>query len=322
MNLDTEFLRLPLSFQGDLLQRELIQLGEEFWQPHPLGHAGVEQIPLVTDRKLEGNGLASMRAADALKRSPYICQLLASLGSVIGRTYLMRYSSQAGAAAEPWVDLAYYWQNHVRIHVPIITADEVNFRCGGKCVHMAVGEAWALNSWRPHRFDVSGNVSPVHLVVGASGSSYLWNMGLYGPQSDAVNGSAAAEAGVVWHTNERRAFDMERYAPLAIRTPEQLDAALDALLCDTRDSQTATPVLLERLELLFGMLRRDWRNNWLIHGRRPEGDARYRFLMQYTLSKVDDQCGKLRLASNGVPVVRVLDLWFKESLSDRVQRGE
>ncbi len=319
MNLDANFRRLPLSFESDLLRRELIQLGEELWQPHPLGYAGVEQLPLITDRKTEGNGLASMRATAALKKCPYVCQLLAALGSVIGRTHLLRYNSQLGAGSEPWVDLAYYWQNHVRIHVPVITGGEVFFRCGEERVRMATGEAWVLNSWKPHGFDARGEISPVHLVVGASGSSYLWNMGVYSSQSDPHNGPESPQ--MVWHTGEQRSFDMERYAALAIRTPEQLDVTLSGLLRDVQTDPAANQATLARLELVLGMLRRDWRNAWLIHGRRPEGDERYRFLMQYTLIKLREQCGELRLPSNGVPVVGVLEFWFKEALKDRVRRA-
>src|SRR2546423_3785910 len=139
--LDTEFYRLPLTFDPERLAEEVLQFNEEEWRAHPQGHAGNTALPLVS----VGGGInddvkGPMRPTPFLARCPYIAQVLASLGTVIGRARLMRIAGQSDAT--PHVDTNYYWMHHVRVHIPAVPYPEVRVLCCGQSVHLAAGPTW------------------------------------------------------------------------------------------------------------------------------------------------------------------------------------
>ena len=99
-----------------------------------------------------------------LRQSPYLRQVLASFSVVFGRSRLMGLSG--GAEVPAHCDINYHWFSRVRIHVPVITFPEVTFHCGDRSLHMAAGEAWIFDNWRPHRVVNPSAQLRVHLVAG------------------------------------------------------------------------------------------------------------------------------------------------------------
>src|SRR5262249_22731831 len=142
MKLDTEFRKLPLRFDAERLAAEVAQLGPAEWRGHPQGHKGNTAVPLIAVNGDPANDdvRGPMRPTPLLARCPYVRQVLASLGTVLGRTRLMRIAGQGEATAH--VDTNYYWMQRVRVHVPVVTFPEVEFVCGGRSLHMAAGECW------------------------------------------------------------------------------------------------------------------------------------------------------------------------------------
>ena len=61
---------------------------------------------------------------------PYLMQVLDAIGATWGRSRLMRLSG--AAEVTPHVDTDYYWRDHMRVHVPIVTQPTVRFLCGGE----------------------------------------------------------------------------------------------------------------------------------------------------------------------------------------------
>jgi len=173
--LDSEFYRLPLRFDALRLAEEVTQFGEEEWRAHPQGHAGNSALPLIS----VGGGLndevkGPMRPTPFLARCPYVQQVLASLGTVLGRARLMRIAGQHDAT--PHVDTNYYWMHHVRIHIPALTYPEVRFLCLDQSVHMAAGECWIFDSWKEHNVLNPVAAPRIHLVADTVGSARFWDL--------------------------------------------------------------------------------------------------------------------------------------------------
>jgi uncharacterized protein (TIGR03032 family) len=173
MRLPVEFVRLPLRFDAPRLVGEIEQFDEANWRPHPEGHRGNWALPLVAvagnpdDDGVKGE----MAATPYLTRSPYLRQVLDALGAPIGRTRLMRIDGNAEATSH--VDVNYYWQTRVRVHVPIITDPAVKFLCGDRSIHMAPGETWIFDTWRPHNVINPNPTRRIHLVADTVGSPRL-----------------------------------------------------------------------------------------------------------------------------------------------------
>ena len=164
MEFESSFLKLPIQFDAETLERETRALPESAWVPHPTGFKGNEAVRLVTV-----NGQPSdlfdgpMRPTENLARMPYVQQVMAELGGVWTRSRLMGLGP--GAEVPTHLDAHYHWRTHMRIHVPIITNPKVLFTCGAETVHMAPGECWLFDSFRWHRVENGWTERRVHLVL-------------------------------------------------------------------------------------------------------------------------------------------------------------
>lgn len=171
MKLPVPFIQLPLKFDADALAVEINNLDESLWQSHPNGFPGNSALPLVS---VEGNAARSkefcgpMRPTPALKECQYLQQVIGSLDAVIGRVRLMRLSG--GAEVTPHIDIKHYWNERVRVHVPILTNPSVQFFCGDAQIHMAAGECWIFDTWREHRVINCADATRIHLVIDTTGS--------------------------------------------------------------------------------------------------------------------------------------------------------
>src|SRR5690349_15253948 len=176
MKLQVPFVQLPVQFDADLLAREIAQFDENAWLPHPQRFEGNDFLPLIAANGEPANEAFDlpMRPTPHLAKSPYLTDVLATIGCSLGRTRLMRLS--AGADVTPHVDVHYYWRDRMRVHVPIVTQPTVTFHCGPSSLHMKAGECWIFDTWRLHRVTNDAPMSRVHLVVDTVGGAGFWTL--------------------------------------------------------------------------------------------------------------------------------------------------
>lgn len=177
MKLSVPFIQLPLMFDAAALAAEIATFDEAMWRPHPSGTPGNTALALVA---VDGDPARAdaleglMRPTPALQRSPHMQQALASLEAVVGRVRLMRLSGRA--EVQQHVDFDYYWNERVRVHIPILTQPEVRFVCGDASVNMAEGECWIFDTWRQHNVFNHAEAARIHLVVDTVGSTGFWDL--------------------------------------------------------------------------------------------------------------------------------------------------
>ena len=172
MKLPVPFIQLPLLFDADALAAEIGALEEGLWRPHPSGLPGNTALPLVAvgGDPARGDALNGvMQPTPTLQRCAYLRQVLGSLGVVLGRVRLMRLAP--GAEVAPHVDTNHYWNERVRVHIPITTSPSVQFFCDDAQVQMRAGECWIFDTWRLHRVTNHSDRDRVHLVVDTVGSA-------------------------------------------------------------------------------------------------------------------------------------------------------
>ncbi len=175
MKLGAPLVKLPRQYCADTLAQEVAALPQSAWLPHPGRIPGNDAVPLITPAGQVTNGFAgAMAPTDALRRCPYIMEILGDLGAVWGRSRLM---GLAPASVVPQhVDVGYYWRTHIRIHIPVVTNPGVAFRCDRETVHMAPGECWLFDSFCLHDVRNDGDAKRVHLVLDTVGGEKLWAM--------------------------------------------------------------------------------------------------------------------------------------------------
>ena len=150
LQLEDAFSRLTLTVDSERLA-EVDALGDDVWRPHPEGMPGNSSLSLLAvDGDPEDDGVRGpMRPTPHLALCPYASRVLAALKAPIGRTRFMRIVGNGEARAH--CDTNYYWQERMRVHVPVRTTPGVRFYCGDDDVHMAPGEVWIFDTWRTHK---------------------------------------------------------------------------------------------------------------------------------------------------------------------------
>ncbi|MGH8320939.1 MAG: sulfotransferase [Gammaproteobacteria bacterium] len=305
MRLPTPFIKLPVAFDAKLLAAEVRQFHESEWRPHPQAYPGNSALILISHGGVDNDdSFGPMAATPRLGVCPYLMQVLAGFNTVIGRSRLMRLTP--GAEVKPHSDIAYYWHNHIRIHVPIVTEPDVRFVCDGVEVHMAAGEAWVFDNWRPHYVLNHTHTTRIHLVVDTVGSGPFWQMVSQGTAIPRRDGSKPEQIRVSANGSTRQApLVIEQHNQDEIAHPDTVRAIVQDLLNDLRQPG-AVPEHDGRIEFLLTCFASDWRAAWASHGNRPEGHAAYHELVQYTLQQVSQGFPTIRLRSNGLPLIQIL----------------
>lgn len=175
MNFTEPFIKLPIQFSAPTLLEEVRSLPASAWVPHATGFPGNDAVRLVTPGgQATDTFIGPMRPTEHLALCPYIMEVMGELGGVWGRSRLMGLGP--GAEVPEHVDSHYHWRTHLRIHVPVLTNDAVQFSCGGETVHMAAGECWLFDSFRWHEVHNRGAEHRVHLVLDTVVSKSLWDL--------------------------------------------------------------------------------------------------------------------------------------------------
>lgn len=288
--LASEFHKLPLRFDAARLAAEVLQFTEDEWRPHPGGHVDNSALPLIT----VGGGMnddvkGPMRPTPFLDRCPYLRQVLASLGSPLGRARLMRI---AGASdAHEHVDTNYYWMHHVRVHIPAVTYPEVRFLCGEKSVHMAAGEAWIFDSWRLHNVVNPVSSPRIHIVADTVGGAAFWEM-------VAAGDAAPREVEYAPDAEPALFFEEENY-PLVMTPFEQ------RLMGERMFGDLPPGVDVSALRGEFEALNHEWHALWTTFRDREEGWPVFKELIGRFDKAIATYAGTVRL-ENTVPLAEAL----------------
>ena len=269
MKLQVPFVQLPFSFDAPQLLAEIEKLGESVWRPHPQGYVGNSALPLIAEDGDPSSDSVSglMRPTPHLDACPYLRQVLASLDAVWGRSRLMRLSGHAEVPRH--ADVAYYWRDRVRVHVPIQTQPSVRFQCANAEVNMAEGECWIFDTWSPHRVINANSAQRIHLVADTVGSQRFWE--------HASRGRVEGRPVLGWFP-ERVPFDPGSQAELIcesenlgdVMTPWELRDHLNFLLAEA--SHTPNMAAMQSLCAQFNAT---WLGLWARYGMSEKGWPEY-----------------------------------------------
>jgi quercetin dioxygenase-like cupin family protein len=270
MRFDQPFIKLPIQFDAETLEREVRALPPSSWVPHPDKFPGNEAVRLVTvNGQATDNFEGPMRPAADLEQLPYVRQVMGAIGGVWSRSRLMGLGP--GAQVPVHVDARYHWRTHLRIHIPIITDPKVLFTCGDETIHMAAGECWLFDSFRWHRVENNWTERRVHLVLDTVMTPQLRAL------VDAARRGAATQS-VVPGATQPAPLKFEQVNAPAVMSPWELRYHIDFILSHAAD-HPRMPMLRERLDRLV----EDWGAIWAENGAGMPGIADY----QRTLAEAE-----------------------------------
>lgn len=259
MQLTEPFIKLPFAFDAEKLKQEVEALPDDAWRRHPTGHKGNTAVSLVsvggdhTDDSIGGQ----QATTGWLQPDSYIAQTIASFGVPVGRTRLMRIDP--GGEATPHFDVHLYWFDRVRIHVPIITTEDVQFECGDDSVHMAAGESWVFDTFRRHNVLNPGGSHRVHLVIDTVGTPALWEMIRAGAGAPSVDANS-----IPFESGRTPLILPESFNIAPVMPPAQMQA-IWARLGEHVPTDGAGVAIRAEVEQFI----ETWQTLWALHGSTP-----------------------------------------------------
>lgn len=302
MHLTSPFVRLRFQFDAERLAAEVGSLPESAWKPHPHGYPGNAAVPLVAANGDPGDDRTSgeMRPTPQLAALPYVRQVMAALQLPVGRTRLMRIDGNGEATRH--VDSNYYWQTHVRIHVPVLTTPNVAFECGETRVHMRAGECWIFDTWSTHNVLNPDPTRRIHLVIDSVGSEPFWTRVAAGDRPTEMHPPAfAAPVAVPFDPSRDAQPPFERFNQPLVMSPGEVAHWFDLAATVAGASASAHP---EAALALAGIARdfgRAWSAAYAEFGPMARGHATYRHLLQ-ELDRALERLPSAFAAANGVRI--------------------
>ncbi len=167
------YLRFPMQFDAQTLQQELSGLNADFWQNHPnrADYEGLWQAQAlrslsgeITDVATHSDDPNAYTDTSILQSGSYFSKVMDAMPGKVTSVRLL--SLDAGAVIKEHRDKdLQLWDGMVRLHVPIVTNESVEFLLAGERLQMRAGECWYINADYPHSVTNKGGEARVHLVV-------------------------------------------------------------------------------------------------------------------------------------------------------------
>jgi Aspartyl/Asparaginyl beta-hydroxylase/Nif11 domain len=170
-------LRLPFTFDPALLLRDLQSLSTIQWIDHfVLQNYDGEWSVIPLRAKAGARHPVMMISSDPSARCfedtpmlagcPYFREVLATFKCPLLTVRLMQLTSGSVIKEHSDYDLNFE-DGTVRLHIPVTTNPDVDFRLNERRVVMAAGSSWYLRLSDPHSVANRGATSRVHLVIDA-----------------------------------------------------------------------------------------------------------------------------------------------------------
>ena len=180
------FSRLALPINFPAIRDEILTLLNAPWTDHVNAQNYVGKWDVLPLRSLQQHQHShpilqafSIEAAgrwgnlNILQRCPVLQHWLESFRCPLKSVRLMRLAP--GGHIKPHRDGGLDWKSgEARLHVPIITCDNVKFLVNGERVPMTAGELWYINAGELHEVRNDGGQDRIHLVLDCEVNDWLF----------------------------------------------------------------------------------------------------------------------------------------------------
>lgn len=192
-------LRLPLEFEPALLAADMANFSSRQWIEHFVKRNYDGDWSVIALRGPAGAthpvqmihsdpSCSDYEDTPALAGSLYFQEVLGAFACPLQAVRLMRLAPGSVIKEHRDHDLSFE-QGMVRIHIPVVTNDGVDFRLNGARVAMPTGSSWYLRLSDPHSVANRGTCDRVHLVIDAGVND--WVAALFERAAGAESGQAA-----------------------------------------------------------------------------------------------------------------------------------
>jgi quercetin dioxygenase-like cupin family protein len=300
MRLPRPFYQMPVLFEVERMQAELLALPAAAWVPHPDRVPGNSAARLISAGGGETDSVhGQMLPTRWLAAMPYLRQVLSGFGVVWGRSRLMRLAP--GASVPEHADINYHWHTRVRVHIPIVTRPQVRFHCDGETAHMAAGEAWIFDNWRRHHVENGSDEARVHLVADTTGTAAFWQFacGRVPPRADwrTLRWDAGATPALLTEGDQR----------LPVMPAAEVQMLVEDLRAELTGNGADAGARVARFGAVLDNFVRDWRQLCALHGVSGRGREDFLRLAETMRAAAQPAANGLVMRTNGAGALLVLE---------------
>lgn len=174
--------RLPYSFDVERLQRDLDAAQSRVaWERHfnrayhfgewsGIALRGNSNIRLTL--MIDPGRPDEFRDLDTFDACPYVREALTVFDCPIRSVRFLKLAPEGGIKEHRDLSVGVAF-DELRLHVPVMTNDDVDFFAGGERVAMRPGECWYVDVDQPHAVFNRGTTDRVHLVFDAVVNDWL-----------------------------------------------------------------------------------------------------------------------------------------------------
>jgi len=159
----TPFIKLDHSFDTDRIMSEIHTEWDDHFIPDFADKGNSALLLVTTDGTENHEHEYPMVPTSALDAMLYTKSIWNTLNIPFERSRFMRIKS--GGEMPLHYDINPYWNDKLRLHIPIKTNDEVYFYCGDETVNMKEGECWLMDNSELHGVINNGDDYRIHLVI-------------------------------------------------------------------------------------------------------------------------------------------------------------
>jgi Aspartyl/Asparaginyl beta-hydroxylase/Nif11 domain len=166
--------KLPFSFDPKPLQTDLEQIATEDWAAHfNKGYfegdwtgVALRSVGGRSPRQLypEPRADGSFVDTPVLERCPNIRELLASFQCPLRSVRFLKLAAGSTIKEHRDYDLGFE-EGRIRLHIPIVTNEDVAFFLDAHRIEIRAGECWYLDLSLPHWVENRGTAERIHLVI-------------------------------------------------------------------------------------------------------------------------------------------------------------
>lgn len=176
-------LRLSFSFDPKLLARDLASLSSATWVSHYVrqNYEGDWSVLPLRAPAGETHPIRMINAhptchefvdTPLLDASPYLREVIDTFRAPLRTVRLMRLAAGSMIKEHEDMDLSFE-EGTVRLHIPVVTNDGVEFMLNRTRVMLEAGSCWYLRLRDPHSVANRGTEDRVHLVIDADVNDWI-----------------------------------------------------------------------------------------------------------------------------------------------------
>lgn len=179
-----KYLQLPFFFDAKKMQEEIQQIDCRAWQPHyqKLHYEGDwSGLPLRSVNGDAGNIFVSpeinpeYKDTVFLNDSIYFQEVLSLFKCPLLAVRLLKLN--AGAVIKEHKDAELCFEKgEIRIHIPVVTNDKVEFYLDKERMNLKEGECWYMNFNLPHSIVNNSGTERIHLVIDAKVNDWVQDL--------------------------------------------------------------------------------------------------------------------------------------------------